>query len=44
VLGIVDQELRRLAADFGVAAVLEKPVDMRRLVETVRQAAGRTAA
>jgi two-component system phosphate regulon response regulator OmpR len=42
--GIVDDELRRLATDFGVAAVLEKPVDMRRLVEAVRQAAGRTAA
>jgi DNA-binding NtrC family response regulator len=42
--GIVDEELRSLAADFGVAAVLEKPVDMPRLAEAVRQAARRTAA
>jgi DNA-binding response OmpR family regulator len=37
--GFVTDEVKAHAVDFGVAAVLEKPVTLRRLVETVEAAA-----
>jgi two-component system, NtrC family, response regulator PilR len=37
--GSVTDEVRAYAADFGAVAILEKPVELQRLVEIVRAAA-----